>query len=389
MIVLDGGSTDGTREIIETYVDKLAYFHSRPDHGLYDALNQALRLATGDYISVLNSGDRYTSPTSLRDSLVILDQGDLPEVIYGHSVEINPEWDREVRCIPDNEQLKYHPTFRHGSCLIKREIHQQHPFPINTDHKNYSSDWQLLHDLYLKGYSFQPIDVFIESYRAEGMSNHPYRNLWYNYQITREGGKFDGLGHQLKCLCYLLHNLIYVFIKGSILYRFSHTFFLKYMINSILPHITLWTLRRAYLRLIGMQIGKGTHLDRKIEMINPNLIKIGAYSDINAHCLLDGRGGITIGSSVSISHRVCLMTGSHDYRSPHFQGIFHPIVIEDYVWIGVGATILQGVTLGRGSVVCAGAVVTHDVPPYTVVAGVPAQPISTRPQNLDYKCKHE
>jgi acetyltransferase-like isoleucine patch superfamily enzyme len=81
------------------------------------------------------------------------------------------------------------------------------------------------------------------------------------------------------------------------------------------------------------------------------------------------------------------MTGSHDYKSRNFQGIFKPIVIEDYAWVGVGATILQGVTIGKGAVVCAGAVVTKDVPPYAVVAGVPAQTIDTRPDDLDYECK--
>ena len=81
------------------------------------------------------------------------------------------------------------------------------------------------------------------------------------------------------------------------------------------------------------------------------------------------------------------VTGSHDYKSPNFQGIFKPIVIEDYAWIGVGATILQGVTIGRGAVVCAGAVVTKDVPAYAVVAGVPAKTIGSRPKNLDYECK--
>ena len=63
-----------------------------------------------------------------------------------------------------------------------------------------------------------------------------------------------------------------------------------------------------------------------------------------------------------------------------------PIVIDDYVWIGVGATILRGVHIGEGAVVCAGAVVVHDVLPYTVVGGVPAKKIGERNRGLDYKC---
>jgi acetyltransferase-like isoleucine patch superfamily enzyme len=62
--------------------------------------------------------------------------------------------------------------------------------------------------------------------------------------------------------------------------------------------------------------------------------------------------------------------------------------VEDHVWIAEGARILQGVTLGEGAVVAAGAVVTRDVPPHTVVAGVPAQPIGTRPAELEYRCDY-
>jgi len=61
-------------------------------------------------------------------------------------------------------------------------------------------------------------------------------------------------------------------------------------------------------------------------------------------------------------------------------------VIEDYVWVGIGATILPGVKLGKGAVVSAGAVVTKDVPPFTVVAGIPAKKITNRLMGLNYKC---
>jgi len=73
-------------------------------------------------------------------------------------------------------------------------------------------------------------------------------------------------------------------------------------------------------------------------------------------------------------------------NSPKFEYNPRPIVIEDYVWIGVGATILPGVKLGKGAVVAAGAVVTKDVSPFSVVAGIPAKQIALRPDNLNYKC---
>jgi len=80
---------------------------------------------------------------------------------------------------------------------------------------------------------------------------------------------------------------------------------------------------------------------------------------------------------------VCLIAEDHDSGDPHLpikaQGVTRQsIVIEDDVWLGAGAVVVAGVTVGRGSVVAAGAVVTRDVPPQSVVAGVPARLVRSR-----------
>ena len=95
---------------------------------------------------------------------------------------------------------------------------------------------------------------------------------------------------------------------------------------------------------------------------------------VNSGCHFQDQGGITIGDSSLIGHNVVLATINHDLdprnnRKNHYA----PITIGNHVWIGSNATILPGVTLGDWSVVAAGAVVTKDVPPYTVVGGVPAK----------------
>ena len=380
-LVLDGASTDGTVEIIQSFGDRLSYWHSQPDMGMYDAMNQAIGMADGDWISILNSGDTYVSPTSLMDAISQAEADS--SVIFGHSIEVNPEWNHEIRALPDTSLLKFAPTFRHGSSLIRTEVHKTHLFDLDKkDSLGYALDWEMLHRIWSEGFKFQMVDTFIEAYLAEGVSNHPYRNLLYNYRITSSKA-----GNKLPFISYLLKNTAVVWLKDSCFYNFIRSFILNYMVNSVIPHIPFWSWRRCYLRSIGMKIGEGSFIMKKNYFINANLITIGDNSHINTQCILDGRGGLTIGSSVSISHRVNIMTGSHDYKSKNFQGIFKPIVIEDYAWIGIGATILQGVTIGKGAVVCAGAIVTKDVPAYAVVAGIPAVQIDTRPQDLDYKCK--
>lgn len=156
--------------------------------------------------------------------------------------------------------------------------------------------------------------------------------------------------------------------------------------NSIVSAIPFWCVRKIYHRMMGMKIGRGSQLNMRTYLMGPGVFRMGEYSHINPGCLIDYRGGIEIGSSVSISHRVMLITGSHNAQSPVFAESYGPIKICDHVWIGAGATILKGVVIGEGAVVAAGAVVVEDVAPYTIVGGVPARKISDRTHELDYKC---
>ena len=113
-------------------------------------------------------------------------------------------------------------------------------------------------------------------------------------------------------------------------------------------------------------------------MIKPVNLKVGKGSSIGWFSLVDARGGITIGDNVTVASYCKMVTAKHDIEDPLFKASESPITIEDYAWICTGATILGGVTVGRGAVVMAGAVVTKDVPPMTVVGGVPAKFVKDR-----------
>jgi acetyltransferase-like isoleucine patch superfamily enzyme len=107
-------------------------------------------------------------------------------------------------------------------------------------------------------------------------------------------------------------------------------------------------------------------------------IRIGRNSLIGELNVLRGQGGITIGDRVFTAPLVQILAVNHIYQDPNRpmvdQGITaEGIVIEDDVWIGAGAIITDGVRVGKGAVVAAGAVVSKDVPPHTVVGGVPAR----------------
>jgi len=112
-------------------------------------------------------------------------------------------------------------------------------------------------------------------------------------------------------------------------------------------------------------------------------IRIGDRSSVNPFCLLSGFGGLTIGSDVRIGSHCVILSSSHRFNDLHRtireQGVDRQrTVLEDDVWLGAGVTILGGVSVGTGSIVAAGAVVTKDVPARSIVAGVPARVIRPR-----------
>lgn len=160
---------------------------------------------------------------------------------------------------------------------------------------------------------------------------------------------------------------------------------IKYLTNHFIQHIPSYTLRNSwYRRILGWSIAPqvtimmGQHIQTSGIKEVGKKVSIGQGTVINWDCMLYITGGLSIGKQVSISAGTWLVTGSHEMNDPSFPATYKPIVIEDYVWIGMRATILGGVTIGKGAVIMAGAVVTRDVPPYTVVGGVPAREITQR-----------
>ena len=112
-------------------------------------------------------------------------------------------------------------------------------------------------------------------------------------------------------------------------------------------------------------------------------LRMGDHSNIGAYSYIGCSGYIEIGSNVLMGPRVNLLAENHCFDRTDIpikaQGVERrPIVIEDDCWIGAGATVVAGVTIRRGSIVAAGAVVTADVPPYSIVAGVPARLVRQR-----------
>lgn len=141
-------------------------------------------------------------------------------------------------------------------------------------------------------------------------------------------------------------------------------------------------IRRFFYRLAGMSIGRGSTIHMGARFYNPGNITVGKDTIIGEYAVLDGREKLIIGDHVDIASEVMIYNSQHNIHAEHFASVENVIkervTIEDYVFIGPRAIILPGVTLGKGCVVGAGAVVTKDVEPFSIVGGVPAQVIGHR-----------
>ena len=144
--------------------------------------------------------------------------------------------------------------------------------------------------------------------------------------------------------------------------------------------------RRFFYRVAGIKIGKGSTIHMGARFYDPRNISIGEDSIIGEGVVLDGRDKLIIGDHVDIASEVMIYNSEHDVNDPNFLAKNAPVTIEDYVFIGPRAIILPGVRIGKGAVVGAGAIVTKDAPPFSIVGGIPAKIIGERKnKSLSYK----
>lgn len=152
----------------------------------------------------------------------------------------------------------------------------------------------------------------------------------------------------------------------------------KLYILTLIANIPLHTLRNLIYQISGIKMGKGSTVHMWTRFYQPKNIIIGEDTIIGDHCFLDGRALLKIGNHTSIASQVLIYNSEHDINAEDFRAIEASVEIGDYVFIGARAIILPGVKIGKGAVVASGAVVTKNVAPMTIVAGVPAKFIGER-----------
>lgn len=158
--------------------------------------------------------------------------------------------------------------------------------------------------------------------------------------------------------------------------------------NVVVTHVPSHGVRLATLRLWGARIGDGSTVGRGTTVIDIHRLSIGRDCSIGFRCMLDARGGIRIGDDVAIASDTHIITGHHLVDSDTFEAEFKPVTIADHVWVASRATVVAGVTIGRGAVVGACSLVRGDVGEREIVAGVPARHRGMRTSSLNYSARY-
>lgn len=140
--------------------------------------------------------------------------------------------------------------------------------------------------------------------------------------------------------------------------------------------------RMELLRALGVEAGEGAAIHAPFQLVNrkpkdlAGHLRLGRQVYVGPECLMDLKADVTLGDRVTLAYRVSLITHL-DVGASKLKALYPPsaapIVLEDDVFIGTGATVLAGVRIGAGSFVGAGSVVTRDVEPGVLVAGLPAR----------------
>jgi glycosyltransferase involved in cell wall biosynthesis len=188
-IIVDGGSTDGTVELVQRYQRGINNFVSEPDGGIYDAMNKGIRLATGDIIGILNSDDSYVDAHVVSD-LVTAMRAANADAVFADLVYVDQSDARRVRRYYDSSRwrpsrfrfgwMPAHPTF-----FIKRKFYERHGL-FSLDYRIAADFEMLVRLLYRGGASYTHVARPVVRMRTGGMSTRGLRQSWLlNREIVK------------------------------------------------------------------------------------------------------------------------------------------------------------------------------------------------------------
>lgn len=185
-IVIDGGSKDGTVDVIQKYADRIGYFVSEPDGGIYDAMNKGVRVATGEWITFLNAGDTYYDSQSIEAVF----SHEIPidvDVVYGYQVH-GYSYGKFVRKQLPLTFFSEGMPFGHESSFVRAGVMKCIGFDTNY---RIAADYNFFYKLYVSGNKFQPVDAIVTDFESmEGVSSSTKSTLMTHRETSMVNGTY-------------------------------------------------------------------------------------------------------------------------------------------------------------------------------------------------------
>ena len=223
-VIIDGGSTDGTVDIIKKYHDHINTWISEPDHGIYDAMNKGVLRSTGQWVNFMNAGDSFCSDSVVEEFMSKVESD--TTIAYGNTVLVYELGERLDNPGP-LEGLSKGMIFGHQSAFVDLDYHKNHLF--DTSFRS-SGDYNFFYKSYIEGVKFQYIDISVAKYKAQGgMSSS-------NWEVVeREDARIRGIDNTVKW------KLFFFLMKANIGIR---EFLKKYLPGQLVKQAKMYHLKK-------------------------------------------------------------------------------------------------------------------------------------------------
>lgn len=186
-IIIDGGSTDGSLEVIRQYANRLAYWVSEKDKGISDAFNKGIAQATGDWIGILNADDFYQPDTLATVAQIDQVEGNEVDVIHGNQQywvkNADGQWVKDYVFTARQELLPKEMTLNHPTTFVRRQVYEQ--FGMFRTDLRYAMDYELLLRFYLKGARFYYHNAVLANMRYDGASDQNWPKAYHESYISK------------------------------------------------------------------------------------------------------------------------------------------------------------------------------------------------------------
>lgn len=169
-VVIDGGSTDGTVEVLNKYRSRINVFISEPDKGIYNAMNKGIKLASGEWLSFMNGGDAYAANDVLEK--VFKNKKYDADVLYGDVREFYTDGRILIRRYPDELNLDFFidDSINHQSSFIKRNLFDK--FGLYDEIYKIAGDWEKWIVFSQNGCKFQKVNITVANFMCNGISSN-------------------------------------------------------------------------------------------------------------------------------------------------------------------------------------------------------------------------